>query len=197
MKRSRTISAAAVALTAALALAGCGQDGHDTGTGHGSRTPHNAADVTFAQMMIPHHRQALEMADLAPSRSGSPEVEELAAEIDAAQEPEIRTLTAWLEEWGAPAPDASGGTDHGSMEHGPMAGMMTDADMADLKAATGSGFDRMFLEMMIEHHTGAVQMAETVLAQGENREARALAEEIRSTQAAEIAEMRMLLETLG
>jgi uncharacterized protein (DUF305 family) len=206
MSRIRTIPAA-VAVTAALALAACG-DSADT-TQHGDHTAgtaasaasaasaaHNAADVMFAQMMIPHHQQALEMAVLARTRAGNSQVKALAAKIEAAQQPEIQTMKGWLKAWGAPLQDPSGGMGHGSMGHGSMPGMMTDADMAKLKAATGTAFDRMFLELMIAHHTGAIEMAETELAQGQNPDAKALAEEIRAAQTAEITAMRALLKTL-
>jgi uncharacterized protein (DUF305 family) len=101
-------------------------------------------------------------------------------------------MTAWLQAWGAPIPDMSGG-----MVHGSMPGMMTDADMGKMKTASGAAFDRMFLTMMIAHHEGAVQMAETENAQGRNPGAKALAKRVETTQRAEIAEMRALLKTLG
>jgi uncharacterized protein (DUF305 family) len=200
---------ATVTLTAVLALAaGCGNSGNQH-SGHGSPTAsgsassasgtaaHNAEDVSFAQMMIEHHRQAIEMAKLAPTRAGSPKVKELAAKIEAEQQPEIQTMTGWLKAWGAPSAMV-GGMNHGSMSgSGSMPGMMTDADMTKLKAAKGPEFDRMFLTMMIEHHTGAVQMAKTEEAKGQNPEAKALAKQIVTTQTAEIAEMRAILKTLG
>jgi uncharacterized protein (DUF305 family) len=148
-------------------------------------------------MMIPHHRQALEMAKLATTRAADPKVEELAAKIGTEQEPEIRTMTAWLTAWGAPAPTMSGGMSHGTMGHSAMPGMMSDADLAKLRAATGTAFDRMFLDLMIAHHTGAVQMAKTELDRGKNPAAKALAESIVATQTAEIAEMHHLLTTLN
>lgn len=202
MKRARTIPVAAVGLAAALVLAACSHPGDTTshGTGHTSPTStassagsgiHDAADAMFAQTMIPHHRQALEMAELAATRAADPKVAELAAKIETEQEPEIRTMTAWLAAWGEPVPDVSGG-----MNHGAMPGMMGDADLAELRATGGTAFDRMFLEMMIDHHTGAVQMARTELAQGKSAEAKTLAKAIVATQTAEIAEMHHLLTTL-
>jgi uncharacterized protein (DUF305 family) len=202
MKRVRTVPTAAVAVVTALALAACGNSGpttqHSSSPARGtaapttSSAPHNAADVTFAQTMIPHHRQALQMAELARTRATNPKVEELAVKIQAEQQPEIQTMTAWLQAWGAPIPDMSGG-----MVHGSMPGMMTDADMGKMKTASGAAFDRMFLTMMIAHHEGAVQMAETENAQGRNPGAKALAKRVETTQRAEIAEMRALLKTLG
>jgi uncharacterized protein (DUF305 family) len=195
------------ALVAALAItAGCGnssgrdQGGMDHGgTAHGAPTAaatagatHNAADVTFAQMMIVHHRQAVDMAMLAPTRAGSPEVGQLAARIEAAQGPEIETMTAWLRAWDAtPAPTA--GMDHGGMGHGSMPGMMTTEDMARLRAARGAEFDRLFLTMMIKHHEGAVAMAKTVLEDGASRDAGTVARSIITSQSAEIGEMKAML----
>ena len=160
------------------------------------------ADVTFVQGMIPHHRGALAMAQMADGRAEDPRVTELANRIEAAQEPEIETMTGWLEEWGEPLPeetdDSTGSMDHGSMDMGGsgMEGMSTE-DMAALEAASGPEFDRMWLEMMVIHHRGAVEMAQTEIAEGSNAEAVALAEEIADSQAAEIEEMETLLAELG
>ena len=160
----------------------------------------NDADVTFAQGMIVHHRQAVEMAELAAERTENPQVLDLAARIGAAQEPEIATLTGWLQEWGAEVPAEGGmggmsGMDHsgtGGMEG--MGGMMTPEQMTALDQASGPGFDRMFLDMMVEHHRGAVEMAQTELDEGAAPEALALAQQIIDTQQAEITEMESLLQ---
>ncbi len=165
------------AVLAAALLAGCG----------GSDGDHNAADVTFATDMIPHHRQAVEMADFAESRSSNPEVLELAAGIRDAQDPEIATMSGWLEEWGEPLPEEMDG-----MARGGMPGMMSEEQLAELEAATGTTFDEQFLEMMIDHHTGAVQMAQTEQADGQFADAIALAEQIEESQTAEIATMEEL-----
>ncbi|SDO37494.1 DUF305 domain-containing protein [Geodermatophilus sp. DSM 45219] len=162
----------------------------------------NNADVTFVQGMIPHHRGALEMARMADGRAEDPRVLDLANRIEAAQQPEIETMTGWLQEWGEPLPeegsDSMGSMDHGSMD---MGGMdmegMSEEDMAALEAASGAEFDRMWLEMMIVHHRGAVEMAQTEIAEGSNADAVALAEEIADSQAAEIEEMETLLAELG
>ena len=187
---------------AGLLLAACGDNGADSGdaTGGGSDSPSaaaefNDADVTFAQGMIPHHEQAIEMAQLAAERAEREEVKQLAADIEAAQGPEIERLTTWLEAWGED--DPSGEMDHGDMNGGDsssdMGGMMTSEDMAMLEEASGVKFDEMFLEMMIEHHRGAVTMAETEVAEGENADAIAMAEDIIATQNAEIEQMQQLL----
>jgi uncharacterized protein (DUF305 family) len=192
------------ALAIALAACGDGKDSHGT-TGHstsassspapggGQAGRHNDQDVMFAQMMIPHHRQAVEMADLAATRSTSAEVRSLAAQIKKAQAPEIEQLSGWLRDWGAPVPPA-GATGMGGMHHGGTDGMMSEQDMKELEAAKGGAFDKAFLEMMIEHHEGAVAMARTEESAGRFPQARRMAGSIVSSQTAEIARMRTLLK---
>jgi uncharacterized protein (DUF305 family) len=158
---------------------------------------HNDADVRFAQNMIPHHQQAVEMAALAADRSASQEVQDLAEQIRTAQDPEIATMTAFLQTWGAEIPAGGmAGMDHsgmGGMEG--MNGMMTAEQMGGLAAASGAAFDRMFLEMMIEHHEGAITDAQTELAEGANPQAKELAQKIVDGQTAEITEMQQLLQS--
>lgn len=165
---------------AATLVAGCAQD-EDA----------NAADVAFAQEMIPHHAQALDMARLTEYRTANPEVLELAGQIEAAQDPEIETMSGWLEEWGEQVPDPSA-TDHSEMDHDGT-GMMTAEQMGELAVATDAAFDRLFLELMIEHHEGAIAMSEAQLADGVNEEVNELAREIIEAQQAEIDYMRALL----
>lgn len=205
---------ASVAVAAAVALlAGCtGSDQGMPGMNHGtppsaSQPPaeagqHNEADVAFAQGMIPHHAQAMEMSRLAPGRAQSEQVKELARQIEAAQGPEIDTLTGWLRSWGVEVPHGGmSGMDHGSMpdegmsgmDHGGMRGMMTPEDMQQLQQTEGGEFDRVFLTMMIEHHEGAVEMARTELEQGQFPDAKKMAQQIIDTQQAEIDTMRELL----
>jgi uncharacterized protein (DUF305 family) len=189
-------------MAAALSLiaVGCGSssDGSMPGMAHSSDTTEapagdaagadfNDADVTFAQGMIPHHIQAVEMAKLAGDRAESQKVKDLAADIEAAQDPEIEQMTAWLEEWDQPM--EMDGMD--SME---MGGMMSDDQMSALEDATGTEFDTMFLEMMIEHHEGAIVMAQDQVDNGKNAEAIALAEAIIEAQQAEIETMQELLD---
>ena len=198
-------------LAGTLALAGCsGDSGHEGMSGMSESPSAGAsatasddttaqvddADVALAQGMLPHHEQAVEMARLAADRAADPRVQDLAARIEAAQAPEIKTLSGWLDAWGAEATGSSG-TDHGSTGHGDTGGMMTTEDMATLAGASGTEFDRMFLEMMTAHHSGAVQIAETEIAVGENPDAIAMAEDVRDTQNAEIAEVEQLLAELG
>ncbi|MFJ7154030.1 DUF305 domain-containing protein [Streptomyces sp. NPDC101118] len=201
----RRTALAAATTAAALLLAACGSDGSTAGghTGHGSTTPsasapaapaatgqHNDADAVFAAGMIPHHRQAVVMAELAGTRAASPEVKTLAGEIKKAQDPEIATMTGWLRAWGEPVPQEGAAMEHAG--HG-MAGMMTPGEMANLEKSSGAAFDKAFLELMVKHHEGAVEMARTEKAQGRHPEAKKLAEAVITTQSAEIARMKKLL----
>ncbi|GAA2340390.1 DUF305 domain-containing protein [Dactylosporangium salmoneum] len=204
MKRTlvRRAVLAGAALTAALLLAACGgSDSHDqmpgthpAGGGPSGAAAFNDADVMFAQMMIPHHQQAVEMAALAGTRAAAPEVKTLAGQIKAAQDPEIQAMRGWLTAWGRPAPTASHGM--GGMNHGGMPGMMSDADMTELEAATGNDFDKRFCTMMIAHHQGAIAMAEDELANGASSDAKALAQKIIAAQQAEIDTMNKIVARL-
>jgi uncharacterized protein (DUF305 family) len=166
---------------------------------------HNAQDVTFAQQMIPHHTQAVDMAKLVPTRSTNPKILELASRIDKAQSPEIQQMQGWLTTWGVTSSTTSmpgmsssmsmpGTSSSMSMPgmSGGVTGGMTDADMQQLAAAKGTQFDSMWLSMMIAHHQGAIDMAKTEIAQGSNAEAKALAQKIIDGQQAEITEMQGL-----
>ncbi|MET7422580.1 DUF305 domain-containing protein [Dactylosporangium sp. NPDC005555] len=193
-------------LSLALLAGGCGGSGMDHGTmGNGSPTSaaaprsgatFNATDVKFANDMIPHHRQALDMAGTARSKAATPEVKALADRIAEAQEPEIATMSGWLTAWGEPVP-SPGGMHHGDMGGmGEMPGMMTDQEMRELSEATGKAFDTMFLRMMIKHHQGAVEMAGIEQAQGQDAAVKQLAARIAADQTAEITEMQGLLAKL-
>ena len=181
---------------AALVLSGCsGSDPETTGAGF------NDADVDFASDMIQHHAQALEMVDLTMGRELDPEVAELTEEIRAAQAPEIEQMADWLEDWDQPVPETS--RDHANAhaeDHGDggamdtdMPGMMSAEDMESLESAPDGEFQDMWLQMMVEHHEGAVEMAEQQVDAGENADAVALAEEIISAQESEISTMQELL----
>ncbi|MFI6105970.1 DUF305 domain-containing protein [Streptomyces sp. NPDC051310] len=198
----RRAAAVAAAATAAVVLAACGGGadspaGHE---GHRSASPsasapagqgaHNAADVSFAEGMIPHHRQAVEMAALAETRAASAEVKKLAEEIRKAQDPEIRTLSGWLTSWGEEVPADDGSGEHAG--HSP-AGMMTPDEMDKLEKSSGKAFDTAFLEMMVEHHEGAVAMAKTEQAEGAYQPAKDMAGAIVTSQSAEITRMNELL----
>ncbi|MEV0234619.1 DUF305 domain-containing protein [Nonomuraea sp. NPDC050786] len=152
----------------------------------------NDADVMFAQMMIPHHQQAVEMAELADTRAADKEIKDLAAKIKAAQDPEIQTMRGWLTAWGKPMP--SSGMDHG-MGHD-MPGMMSEEDMKKLEDAKGGAFDKQFAQLMIAHHNGAIEMARTEQSQGADPAAKELAKAIEAAQQAEVEQMKKILERL-
>jgi uncharacterized protein (DUF305 family) len=196
----------ALAVAAALTLVACGGSNTTSGgSADATSTPSagsvaadfNDADVTFAQTMIPHHEQAVQMAEMAQTHAASAEVKRLAAEIEAAQGPEIDTMRGWLEAWAQPQPSTMGGGDHGmsDMDVDDMPGMMSDDDLSELGDAQGDAWDRMFLTMMIAHHEGAIQMARTEQADGRNLDAIALATQIEADQKAEIATMRDMLRS--
>ncbi|MGW4402372.1 DUF305 domain-containing protein [Amycolatopsis nivea] len=189
----RKIFFSGAVLTASLLLGACGGP-ESPAAAPSSQAGHNAADVTFAQQMIPHHQQALEMAKMVPSRSSNPKVVDLAGRIDRAQDPEIRQMQGWLKTWGAAATSHSMPGGHEMSGDHAMTGMMSDADLKSLDAAKGPAFDRSWLDMMIKHHQGAVEMAKTELAQGADAGAKALAQRIIDAQQAEIAEMQGLLK---
>jgi len=152
---------------------------------------HMSADAMFAQMMIPHHEQAVEMAELAVTRAEDPTIVALAAEIKAAQGPEIELMSSWLDDWGVsrmPGGDMMG--EHGG--HG-MAGMLTDEQLDELAGTSGQEFDRLFARYMIEHHEGAVDMAKEVLESGSDPRVAALAREIIVAQEKEILQMQAFL----
>ncbi|MBC2901917.1 DUF305 domain-containing protein [Streptomyces cupreus] len=204
----RGLAAASLAAVGALFLAACGDD-HTDGTEHGSSASKSAedqaeaeadafndADVAFAQMMIPHHEQALEMAQLADGRASDAEVKELAGQIERAQDPEIRTMKGWLESWKRPtAADSMPGMDHGSGHGGD--GMMSDTDMAGLKALKGTAFDKAFAELMIEHHNGAISMAEDEQKDGEYADAKKMADTIVKGQSAEVEQLQAIVDRLS
>jgi uncharacterized protein (DUF305 family) len=200
MKRS--LSLASLALAALLTLSACGSSsgGDLEGMGESSaQAGHNDADVMFAQLMIPHHEQAVEMSDLMLAKDGiSPEVTDLATRIKDAQGPEIRTMTGWLEAWGKPV-EADGGMqghDMGSAGGSASEGMLSEDQLSELDAADGTDASRLFLESMTAHHEGAVGMAQDEIEDGQDPEAIGLAERIVETQSAEITEMDELLAGL-
>jgi uncharacterized protein (DUF305 family) len=142
--------------------------------------------------MIPHHQQAVEMADLALSRLTSPEVKELAEQIKAAQDPEIEMMSMWLKGWGAPM---EMGEDHSGHDMGDtnLSGMMNDDDMRALADAQGAAFDSLWLDMMIAHHQGAISMGEQVQGTSRNAEVLTLASAVITGQKVEIDTMQQLL----
>ncbi|GAA1366051.1 DUF305 domain-containing protein [Arthrobacter rhombi] len=200
---NRKLFLPAIGLAAAITLAGCA--GNENPAASGSATAssqsasstagspvsaeHNDADTMFAQMMIPHHKQAVQMSGIMLAKDGiDNKITDLATTIKEAQGPEIQTMTGWLKAWGEPTASDMGG-------HG-MEGMMTDSQLKELESAQGTDASRMFLEGMIEHHKGAVGMAEDEIADGKNPQAVALAQQIKKTQQAEIKKMQDLLAGL-
>lgn len=155
----------------------------------------NANDVTFAQGMIPHHQQAVQMSTIAldPERKAGAEVKDLATRIQGAQDPEIQLMTGWLTEWGQPIDAMTGmeGMETGDMPG--MEGMMSSDEMTVLAAANGPAFDKLWLDMMVRHHQGAVTMSKTAQTDGKAAVVKELAGKIISAQEAEIAEMSKLL----
>ena len=186
----------------ALLLSACGSDSSNSSAESSSSAPadevtgdFNDADVLFAQGMIPHHEQAVEMAALAldPAAGASAEIQALATQIQGAQDPEIELMTGWLQEWGQPMdmPGTEGMDDTAGMEG--MDGMMSAEDMAGLATLTGAEFDTAWAERMTAHHEGAITQAQTVKAAGSNADVLVLADEIITAQQAEIDEMKALL----
>ncbi|MBM0261186.1 DUF305 domain-containing protein [Corynebacterium macginleyi] len=216
MKRTLVLSALAVAST--LVLAACGEAtelGNIDATTSATSTAtteadgeisadHNDADIMFAQMMIPHHQQAVEMSEMLLAKEGIPaQVVEFAQGVIDAQEPEIDRMNAMLEAWGQqPVTDSGGmetmdemgGMDHGEM--GAMSGMMSQEDMTALEESQGTEAARLYLEQMIAHHEGAVDIARDEVADGQNSHAITLAEQIINDQEAEIAQIQQMLTDL-
>ncbi|GGI46183.1 uncharacterized protein (DUF305 family) [Agromyces flavus] len=207
------LSAIAAGGALVLALSGCivvnpgGGDGdrddmHD-GMGDGMHDQSSEwedvsrADVMFAQMMIPHHEQAIEMSQFILADDGvRPEVLQLALDIEAAQAPEIELMESWLDEWGVPSMGGDGRGAAGGMGGSGMGGMLSDAEMDELESADGAEAERLYLEGMIEHHEGAIAMAERHQDRGEDDDVLELSASIIVSQAAEIERMEGLLADL-
>lgn len=218
--RRTPLALTGLTLATALALAGCGTtDADDTpaaradsaassagtepstaasseATSAAAAEPiseeHGPADVMFAQMMVPHHEQALEMSRIVLAEEGVPEdVQTLAQQIEAAQAPEITRMQDMLAAWGVTDAQHMDHSGHGGME-----GMLTEEQLQALRDAEGPEAARLFLEGMIEHHQGAVDMAKTQLDDGQNPQARALAEDVIAAQEREIAQMEDMLADL-
>ena len=199
---NRTGKTIGVLAFAGIALTGCSlsiNDHDDARPGPGmshmmgntTEANLNHADVMFLQGMIPHHQQAIDMSKIVPAHSRNADVIALAAKIQAAQQPEIDQMNKWLTDAGESG--SMGGMDMGDM--GGM-GMMSDSEMTDLEAATGSSFDKLFLSGMIHHHEGAVHMAESIIANGQDSRVRNLDTNILTSQTAEIEQMKAMLAAI-
>lgn len=190
-KFNRRLRVLALAAATIPLFSACGSSGTDQDGDHGPSDPKqdfNDADVMFAQMMIPHHEQAVEMSRLAADRADDSAISKIAKEIGEAQDPEIDTMTGWLREWDKPL-SAKG---HDSM----MPGMVSGKDMKQLEDASGGEFDKLFAEHMIAHHEGAVTMAEDEHDDGKFDHATQLADDIAKTQREEIETMEDILAKL-
>ncbi|WP_396642841.1 DUF305 domain-containing protein [Microbacterium sp.] len=200
--RTRSTLLAAGTLATALFLAGCtgtsmegmdGMNGNEPSTGMSAEATDvdfNDADATFAMEMIMHHQQAIEMSDVLLAKNDvAPEVISLAERIKAAQQPEIDTMNDWLASWGRETMGSMGSMDS-------MGGMMSEEDMTALEDASGPEASSLFLEQMIVHHEGAIEMAQAQVTDGQNPDAVELAQKIIDDQTAEIAEMEQLLTQL-
>ena len=213
MNKSVAVGAASTVLL--LALTACGNSGNDqagTSTTSAAVTTsvsteagageHNDADITFAEGMVPHHSQAIEMSDMLLAKQNiDPRVVDLAKQIKAAQGPEIEQLNTWLKEWGQAPASTSMSMPGGSMPTTgmgmqPMEGMMSEQDMQALQQAQGVDASKLFLTQMIEHHKGAVAMAQTEVDTGRNPAAIQMAKTIITTQQQEIDTMEQILSTL-
>ncbi|GAS96723.1 uncharacterized protein RMCC_3689 [Mycolicibacterium canariasense] len=198
-------AAAAIAAAVAVLVVGCSNQSGATEeadhSGHQSSAPaagstsatadataHNDADVMFAQMMIPHHTQAVEMSDILLAKQGvDPRVVQLATEIKAAQAPEIAQMQGWLTSWGSPA--------MAPMDHG-MQGMVSPQDIDTLRNAPGPAAAKLYVTQMIAHHEGAIAMAQDEIAKGQYGPAIELSHAIVDTQQKEIDTMKAMLATL-
>lgn len=208
MTHHKKLVAALAAAALTFTLAACGDDG-ERDEAQARQTASNGdvfngADVDFATEMIPHHAQALVMVDMTRGRELSPAVAQLTEDIRAAQGPEIEQMVDWLTEWDKPVPetmrDHANADDHKMSGHDmgggaadDMPGMMTEDEMAQLEAANGAAFEEMWLEMMIEHHKGAIEMAQDEQEHGTFGPAKKLADSIESSQQDEIDHMQDLL----
>lgn len=219
VQTKRFVGIAAAAVAATVVLGACSNDSgsnHDmssmttsaaasppsTPAGGDTQAPaHNDADVTFAQGMIPHHQQAIEMSDMLLAKQGiDPRVVSLANQIKAAQGPEIQQMQGWLADWGVATTTAPGGGMPGMPGHdmGDMGGegMMSEQDMAALRDAQGVDASKLFLTQMIEHHKGAITMAQTEVDKGQFSPAVEMARSIIASQQKEIDTMQQMLGTL-
>jgi uncharacterized protein (DUF305 family) len=192
------VAAVVAALATALFLSSCGGSSSDSHADHtktdepvitGQPAGYNADDVAFATNMIPHHKQAVDLSALVPDRSTNDELIALANQISTAQQPEINVMKVFLVQWNE-NPDAnSGHQGHGS----PMAGMVDEPTMTKLESLKGPEFDKLWLQSMIGHHQGAIEMAKAEIANGDNVDAKSLAQNIVTTQEAEIGQMKQML----
>jgi uncharacterized protein (DUF305 family) len=153
----------------------------------GSQERHNHDDVVFLQNMLPHHVQTGTMSDLAHTKAASLRVKTIALRIKAAQDQQITRIRNLLGAWGVPIPADGSGS-------GQVPGMLSDQQIQQLKSSSGGDFDQLFLQLMIDHQKGAIQLSQTELAQGSDPQARRLAQDTITGQQSEINQMQKLLK---
>jgi uncharacterized protein (DUF305 family) len=210
--RSKSIASMVVAVLvvlsfAAVAFAGPGGKGGGKGKPSASTTTEappppssaNEADAEFVRMMIPHHHQALVLSGLAPGRTTNTEVLALADRIDAEQTVEIATMQQWQEFNGLATTDPATAyemmmQDAAMIE---MMGMATQAELDQLETLSGSAFDRLFLQLMIDHHQGAVDMCVAVMSNGQEPVLQSMANDMLTTQSTQIFQMQAMLAEIG
>jgi uncharacterized protein (DUF305 family) len=156
----------------------------------GQVAAHDTDDVQFGQMMIAHHQQAIELAMLVPDRSSNPDVVALAAKIVGEQQPEINTMKALLLQWNVNPTEMPHESGHAGMT---MAGMVDDATLVKLDSLKGADFDALWLQSMINHHQGAIEMAKSEIADGKSADMVTLAKNIAAAQQGEIDQMKQML----
>ena len=209
--RRRLLTMGVAALAMLTTLTACNRDSSHQATQSGSTSSsvsssvsssgsssaaaqqHNQADVTFAQHMIPHHQQAIEMSDTVLAKQGiDARVIDMANRIKAAQGPEIQQMQSWLSQWGVPTMPMT----PGSMAGHEVSGMMSEQDMNDLKSADGVEASKLFLTQMIAHHQGAITMGTDEIKNGQYPPAVSMAQSIVTGQQREITEMQGILASL-
>lgn len=154
----------------------------------------NNADFSYIEMMIVHHKQAIEMTDLAAKQADHKQVKGIAGRIAGAQGPEIKMMNTWLGDNGRKPVDTS--DEHGGhSDHGDMPGMASAEEMKELAGASGAKFDRLFLKLMITHHEGALTMARDIQVKGSHLQVQEMADDVIATQAAEISKMQRMLKS--
>lgn len=185
----RRMSSVAVLLAGLLGIA--------TASANAAPAPYNDADAMFTAMMIPHHYQALVMTELVPDRSSDTQVEALASRIHLEQGLEIGTMRGWQGSRGLPKTDPA--TAYEEILNDPdmleMMGMATPEELAELETLTGNDFDVLFLNLMIIHHQGAIRMLRDVLLHGQDLDLQQQAQDMMSTQTAQVAIMQDMLAT--
>jgi len=198
MSSTRTrLVAVLAAVAAATALTSCStaaKEEHGTDASSATSTEqtasHNEDDVMFAQMMIPHHQQAIELTALVPDRSTNPDLIALASKIAGEQQPEIGGMRALLLQWDVNPAEMPHESGHAGMA---MQGMIDDATMVKLDSLKGADFDTLWLQSMISHHQGAIEMAKIEIADGKNVDMITVAKNIVTAQQAEIDQMKQML----